>query len=219
MKKQLCISPLLVFVCGGILGMEPQDAGTGFDANDRTCQWWGWCLCDGCWDACGSAGRVWLARFVHRYTRSCRRDRRRHLAYRSDTTITGVGSEQLIGTIDPATIIGNFFAIMCSALLSLLWRKNDPEFSGQGQLVKVGGTDDMADALKEDNSPIDVKLMGAGVLTACTLFIAGGLRSIYRIPWTCIDDRIGLFVEIFERCTERAAQLKTIISLFLFRSH
>ncbi|MDN6585190.1 MAG: 2-hydroxycarboxylate transporter family protein, partial [Enterococcus sp.] len=90
------------------------------------------------------------------------------------SAITGVGSEQLVAQLIPATIIGNFFAIMCSALLSRFGEKR-PEFSGQGQLVKVGDTDDMADALKEDNSPIDVKLMGAGVLTACTLFIAGGL--------------------------------------------
>lgn len=90
------------------------------------------------------------------------------------SAITGVGSEQLVAQLIPATIIGNFFAIMCSALLSRLGEKR-PEFSGQGQLIKVGDADDMADALKEDNSPIDVKLMGAGVLTACTLFIAGGL--------------------------------------------
>lgn len=90
------------------------------------------------------------------------------------SAITGVGSEQLVAQLIPATIIGNFFAIMCSALLSRFGEKR-PEFSGQGQLVKVGDADDMADALKEDNSPIDVKLMGAGVLTACTLFIAGGL--------------------------------------------
>lgn len=90
------------------------------------------------------------------------------------SAITGVGSEQLVAQLIPATIIGNFFAIMCSALLSRFGEKH-PEFSGQGQLIKVGDADDMADALKEDNSPIDVKLMGAGVLTACTLFIAGGL--------------------------------------------
>lgn len=88
--------------------------------------------------------------------------------------ITGIGSEQLVAQLIPATIIGNFFAIMCSALLSRLGEKR-PELSGQGQLIKMKGADDMADVLKEDQSPIDVKLMGAGVLTACTLFIAGGL--------------------------------------------
>lgn len=90
------------------------------------------------------------------------------------SAITGVGSEQLVAQLIPATIIGNFFAIMCSALLSRFGEKR-PEFSGQGQLIKVGESDDMADALEEDHAPIDIKLMGAGVLTACTLFIAGGL--------------------------------------------
>lgn len=51
-----------------------------------------------------------------------------------------------------------------------------PDKCGQGQLVKLNADDDdMAEAMKEDKSPLDVKLMGAGVLVACTLFIAGGL--------------------------------------------
>lgn len=33
----------------------------------------------------------------------------------------------------------------------------------------------MKDALKDDSGELDIKKMGAGVLTACTLFIAGGL--------------------------------------------
>lgn len=88
--------------------------------------------------------------------------------------ITGMGSEQLVGQLIPATIIGNFFAIGCSAFISRLGEKK-PHLSGKGQLVKIGDNDDLADALEEDKSPIDVKLMGAGVLTACTLFITGGL--------------------------------------------
>ncbi|MFW8052736.1 2-hydroxycarboxylate transporter family protein [Vagococcus fluvialis] len=88
--------------------------------------------------------------------------------------ITGMGSEQLVGQLIPATIIGNFFAIGCSAFISRLGEKK-PHLSGKGQLVKMGDSDDLADALEEDKSPIDVKLMGAGVLTACTLFITGKL--------------------------------------------
>lgn len=90
------------------------------------------------------------------------------------SAITGMGSEQLVGQLIPATIIGNFFAIMCSALLSRLGEKK-PELSGQGQLVKMGNQEDMTEALKDDSGPLDVKLMGAGVLTACTLFITGSL--------------------------------------------
>ncbi len=92
------------------------------------------------------------------------------------SAITGVASEQLVGQLIPATIIGNFFAIICAALLSRLGEKK-PHLSGQGQLVKISGNqkDDLSDALKEDKRPLDVKLMGGGVLTACTLFILGGL--------------------------------------------
>ena len=63
---------------------------------------------------------------------------------------------------------------MCSGLLSRLGEKR-PELSGQGQLIKITNSDDLSDALEEDKAPIDVKLMGAGVLIACTLFITGGL--------------------------------------------
>ncbi|KAF1296405.1 malate permease [Enterococcus sp. JM4C] len=90
------------------------------------------------------------------------------------SAITGLPSEQLVGQLIPATIIGNFFAIMCSGLLSRLGEKR-PELSGQGELVKINGGDDLSDALAEDKSPIDLKMMGSGVLIACTLFITGSL--------------------------------------------
>ncbi|HEP2165206.1 TPA: 2-hydroxycarboxylate transporter family protein [Streptococcus pyogenes] len=90
------------------------------------------------------------------------------------SAITGVGSEQLMAQLIPATIIGNFFAILCTALLNRFGEKH-PSYSGQGQLVKIGHSEDMSDALKDNSGALDVKLMGAGVLTACSLFIAGGL--------------------------------------------
>ncbi|MBO0479711.1 2-hydroxycarboxylate transporter family protein [Vagococcus fluvialis] len=88
--------------------------------------------------------------------------------------ITGMGSEQLVGQLIPATIIGNFFAIGCSAFISHLGEKK-PHLSGKGQLVKQKPGEEIDLEEEEDKSPIDVKLMGAGVLTACTLFITGGL--------------------------------------------
>lgn len=94
------------------------------------------------------------------------------------SAITGLGSEQLVAQLIPATIIGNFFAIMCSAILSR-WGEKRPDLSGSGQLIKAKDGVDMSEAMKEDNSPIDVKLMGAGVLTACTLFITGSLLQYF----------------------------------------
>lgn len=90
------------------------------------------------------------------------------------SAITGMGSDQLVAQLIPATIIGNFFAIMCTALLSR-WGEKRSDLSGNGQLVKVKEGDDMSDALKDESGELDIKKMGAGVLTACTLFITGGL--------------------------------------------
>lgn len=56
----------------------------------------------------------------------------------------------------------------------------------------------MADAMQEDKSPLDIKLMGAGVLTACTLFIAGGLWKDLRLPGTGPDDPYHCNHQIFE---------------------
>lgn len=92
------------------------------------------------------------------------------------SAITGVSSEQLVAQLIPATIIGNFFAILCTALLSRLGEKK-PELSGQGQLVKVSDKEDLSDILEDKSGPIDVKMMGAGVLTACPLFISGHLMQ------------------------------------------
>lgn len=88
--------------------------------------------------------------------------------------ITGVGSEQLVAQLIPATIIGNFFAIGCTAFLSRLGERK-PELSGKGQLVKASENEDLSADEEEEKAPIDLKLMGGAVLTACTLFIAGGL--------------------------------------------
>ena len=99
------------------------------------------------------------------------------------STITGTTSGALVAQLIPATIIGNFFAIMGSGLLNRLGEKR-PELSGQGQLVRLNGAeDDLADAMKDDTGEIDLKMMGAGVLTACTLFILGMLlQSITGFP-------------------------------------
>lgn len=99
------------------------------------------------------------------------------------STITGTTSGALVAQLIPATIIGNFFAIMCLGLLNRLGEKR-PELSGQGQLVRLNGAeDDLADAMKDDTGEIDLKMMGAGVLTACTLFILGMLlQSITGFP-------------------------------------
>lgn len=90
--------------------------------------------------------------------------------------ITGVASEQLVAQLIPATIIGNFFAIMCSGLLSRLG-ESSTHLSGKGQLVRmdVEKDDELQEGLQESEDKIDLKKMGAGVLVACTMFLLGGM--------------------------------------------
>ena len=122
----------------------------------------------------------------------------------------------------PATIIGNFFAIMCSGLLNRLGEKR-PELSGQGQLVRLNGAeDDLADALKDDTGPLDLKMMGAGVLTACTLFILGMLlQSVTGFPGPVlmiVAAAILKYVNVIPGETQRGAKqlYKFISSNFTF---
>lgn len=51
-----------------------------------------------------------------------------------------------------------------------------PELNGNGRLVKSKKDDEIFNQ-KEEEPKIDLKLMGAGVLIACTFFIFGGLVS------------------------------------------
>ena len=52
------------------------------------------------------------------------------------STITGTTSGALVAQLIPATIIGNFFAIMCSGLLNRLGEKR-PELSGPGPVLMI----------------------------------------------------------------------------------
>lgn len=137
------------------------------------------------------------------------------------SAITGIPSEQLVGQLIPATIIGNFFAIISAGILSRLGEKR-PEKCGQGQLVKFKNGDDMSDAIKEDNSPLDVKLMGVGVLVACTLFITGGLLQKFTgFPGPVLMILVAAllkYLSVLPKDTEKGAKqlYKFIASNFTF---
>lgn len=84
---------------------------------------------------------------------------------------------ELIALMIPAALVGNVVAIVSSGLLKRLGEKR-PRFSGGGLLVRTG--DDEA-LLKEQNAekPVDLGLMGAGLMMACAFFIFGSLASPY----------------------------------------
>lgn len=91
---------------------------------------------------------------------------------------------ELIALLIPAALIGNVVAIVSAGVLKRIGEKK-PVYSGQGLLVRSGN--DM-ELLKEQGAekPLDLSLMGAGLLMACAMFILGSFLS----PFTGIPGPI-----------------------------
>ncbi len=111
--------------------------------------------------------------------------------------ILGKTQGEMIARLVPAALIGNVVAIVSSGVLKRIGEKY-PQYNGNGLLVKSG---DDAELLKSQNEmvekPIELPLMGAGMLIACTLFIAGGLLApITGIPGPILMIIIGALLKI-----------------------
>ncbi|TGN98728.1 MULTISPECIES: 2-hydroxycarboxylate transporter family protein [unclassified Burkholderia] len=89
--------------------------------------------------------------------------------------ITGNAQGHLVAMMVPAALIGNVVAILASGLLKRLGERH-PQFSGDGRLVRTGEDQDLLKAQKAE-APLDLRLMGFGLLLSCTLFILGGLLA------------------------------------------
>lgn len=91
---------------------------------------------------------------------------------------------ELIAMLIPAALIGNVIAIVSAGVLKRIGEKHQ-QFSGQGLLVRSGNDNDL---LKEQSveKPIELSLMGAGLLIACCMFILGSFLS----PFTGIPGPI-----------------------------
>ncbi|WP_026259259.1 2-hydroxycarboxylate transporter family protein [Uliginosibacterium gangwonense] len=90
----------------------------------------------------------------------------------------------MIATLIPAALIGNVVAIVSAGILRRIG-ETKPQFSGQGLLVRSGNDNEL---LKEQNTekPLDLSLMGAGLLLACSMFILGSFLA----PFTGIPGPI-----------------------------
>jgi malate:Na+ symporter len=80
----------------------------------------------------------------------------------------------LIASLIPAALIGNVVAIVMAGVLKRIGERH-PEYSGNGSLVRTG--DDGALREKHAEAPLELPLMGAGLLMACTMFIVGALAA------------------------------------------
>ncbi|CAJ0862592.1 2-hydroxycarboxylate transporter family protein [Ralstonia flatus] len=89
--------------------------------------------------------------------------------------ILGRPQAELIAMLVPAALLGNVVAILSSGVLKSVGGKR-PHLTGHGDLVKSGND---ADLLANDrtDAPLNLGLMGAGLLISCAFFIFGALLS------------------------------------------
>ncbi|MDQ0208228.1 2-hydroxycarboxylate transporter family protein [Alkalicoccobacillus murimartini] len=106
----------------------------------------------------------------------------------SYATMIDQPSTELLAQLVPAAIIGNIVAIICAGMMKKLGEKR-PDLNGNGVLVRAKGANDVFTE-KQKEAPVDFRLMGAGVLVACTFFIFGGVLE----GWVGISGAVLMIV-------------------------
>ena len=77
----------------------------------------------------------------------------------------------LIASLIPAALIGNVVAIVSAGIMKRIGEKK-PEYTGNGLLVRSGEDNELLKEMAVEK-PIELPLMGAGLIMACTMFIFG----------------------------------------------
>ncbi|MBK5003331.1 2-hydroxycarboxylate transporter family protein [Pseudomonas sp. S31] len=96
--------------------------------------------------------------------------------------ILGGTPEQYVAQLVPAAVVGNVVAIICAGTLARLAARK-PHLNGDGQLIRARAQNDIFREEGEDDSAIDFRYMGAGVLLICAFFVLGGLlEKLVHIP-------------------------------------
>ncbi|QCI13329.1 2-hydroxycarboxylate transporter family protein [Pseudomonas putida] len=96
--------------------------------------------------------------------------------------ILGGTPEQYVAQLVPAAVVGNVVAIICAGTLARLAARK-PHLNGDGQLIRARAQNDLFREEAEDDSAIDFRYMGAGVLLICAFFVLGGLlEKLVHIP-------------------------------------
>ncbi|MDT4736741.1 malate permease (plasmid) [Bradyrhizobium sp. CCBAU 53351] len=93
----------------------------------------------------------------------------------------------LVAHMVPAALLGNVVAIVCAGLLARLGERRR-DLSGQGMLVKTGDNDILGDV--RPDRPIDLGLLGAGMVLSCGLFVLGMTLA----PFTGIPGPIMMII-------------------------
>jgi malate:Na+ symporter len=86
-----------------------------------------------------------------------------------------------IAMLVPAAMLGNVFAIMAAGSLKKIGERK-PEWTGNGTLVKSGDDIELKN-LQSEHQTVDLQLMGAGLIMACSFYIFGlVLNLVIPIP-------------------------------------
>jgi malate:Na+ symporter len=94
--------------------------------------------------------------------------------------IAGVPQAEIVAKLIPAALIGNVIAILSAGFLSW-FGKQRREYSGNGILVRTGNDQELL--AKQQEAPLDLSLMGAGLLLTCAFFTLGTvLAPVTGIP-------------------------------------
>ncbi|MBS1157401.1 MAG: cimH [Proteobacteria bacterium] len=98
------------------------------------------------------------------------------MAY-AEMGILGKTQGELIAMMIPAALIGNVVAIVSAGMLKRLGDKHG-QYSGKGLLVRTGDDNELLKEMGADK-PIELPLMGCGLLIACSFWILGSFLSPY----------------------------------------
>lgn len=90
--------------------------------------------------------------------------------------ILGRPQEDMVAVMVPATLLGNMVAIMGSGLMARIGDRH-PSLSGKGVLVKT--TDRGIPSHASLDQPVDLALLGAGMVLSCAFFILGSVVGKY----------------------------------------
>lgn len=80
-----------------------------------------------------------------------------------------------VAQLIPAAMMGNLIAIVTSGLMKRFGEKY-PQYSGKGLLVKMGNENALLAEVRKDR-PIELPLLGIGLLLACCFFTFGTIMS------------------------------------------
>ncbi|RJX30998.1 MAG: malate permease [Oxalobacter sp.] len=121
--------------------------------------------------------------------------------------ILGRPQGEIIAQLIPAALIGNVVAIICGGLLKRIGEKY-PQYNGKGLLVRGGNDAELLKAQEETaNKPLSLPLMGAGLLIACSFFIAGGFLAPFTgIPGPILMILIGALFKATNLMPEKMEQ-------------